>query len=112
MKRREQERNLLDLRPVRLMQHRLEGERVVVLIPRFRSRWMGWYQRLLKNPHLKLQLDDLGTAVWLSCDGEHTVSSIGRLLQDRFGDSVEPVWDRLALFLRQMRAGRLIDLKD
>jgi len=106
------EKNLLDLRPVRLVEHRLEGERVTVLIPKFRSRWMGWLQKRLPKPHLHLQLDGVGSAVWLDCDGQRRVSDIGDRLKARFGDEVEPVWDRLGLFIRKMHEGDLIDLRD
>jgi hypothetical protein len=112
MIRKKDERNLLDLKPVRLVEHLLEGEQVAVLIPRFRSRWMGWLQRRLSRPYVKLRLDSLGTAVWLDCNGDHKVLDIGHRLKRRFGEEVEPVWDRLGLFLRQMRSGKLIDLQD
>jgi hypothetical protein len=102
--------NLLDLKPRRLMSHEMEGDRAVVLIPRFRARWLGWLQRRLRRPHVKLRLDDVGTAFWLSCDGATTLEQIGRTLQARFGEQVEPVWDRLALFVRQMHHGGLLEL--
>ncbi len=85
---------------------------VVVQIPRFRSRWMGWVQRRLKKPCYQLHLDKIGSAVWLGFDGESAVADIGKRLKDRFGDDIEPLWDRLALFIRQMCAGKLIELKD
>jgi hypothetical protein len=94
------------------MEHRVEGDLVVVQIPRFRSRWMGWLQRRLKKPYFQLHLDKIGSSVWLACDGESTVSDIGKRLKERFGDDIEPLWDRLALFIRQMRSGKLIELKD
>ena len=112
MFRKKDPRNLLELRPVRLIEHRMEGDLVVVQIPRFRSRWMGWLQRRLKKPCFQLHLDKIGSAVWLGCDGESTVAAIGKRLQERFGDEIEPLWDRLALFFRQMSAGKLIELRD
>jgi hypothetical protein len=105
-------RNLLELRPVRLMEHRIEGDLVVVQVPRFRSRWMGWFQRRLKKPCFQLHLDKIGSSVWLACDGESTVGDIGKRLKDRFGEEIEPLWDRLALFIRQMRSGKLIELRE
>ncbi len=104
--------NLLDLKPRRLFEHREEDGKVSVQIPRFRSRFMGWYQRRLKRPYLQLHLDDIGSAVWLACDGEHSVGQIGEELKARFGADVEPVWDRLALFVQHMRKGELIALED
>ena len=90
----------------------MEGDLVVVQVPRFRSRWMGWLQRRLSKPFYQLHLDKIGSTVWLACDGESTVGDIGKRLKDRFGDEIEPLWDRLALFIRQMRSGKLIDLRD
>lgn len=105
-------RNLLALRPVRLLDHRLEEDLVVVQVPRFRSRWMGWLQRRMRKPCFQLRLDKIGSAVWLACDGESTVADIGKRLQERFGEEIEPLWDRLAVFMRQMRSGKLIELRD
>ena len=39
------------------------------------------------------------------------VWQIGRILQTRFGERVEPIWDRLALFVHQMQSGQLIELQ-
>jgi hypothetical protein len=105
-------RNLLDLRPVRLLEHRIHEDLVVVQVPRFRSRWLGWFQRRLDKPCFQLHLDKIGSAVWLACDGESTVGDIGKRLKERFGDEIEPLWERLALFMRQMRSGKLIELRD
>jgi hypothetical protein len=104
--------NLLDMVPVRHFTHQLNDDRVVVLIPKYRSRWLGWLQKRLKRPYYRLRLDDVGSMVWLSCDGEKTVADIGDLLQKHFGQKVEPVWDRLGLFVQQMRKGRLIGWKE
>jgi hypothetical protein len=112
MAKKKDSQNLLDLKPVRLMEHLIEGDLVVVQIPRFRSRWMGWLQRRLKKPCFQLHLDKIGSTVWLACDGESTVADIGNRLKERFGEEIEPLWDRLALFIRQMRAGKLIGLRE
>ncbi len=103
--------NLLDLTPVRLFEHRLEEDKVIVLIPKYRSRWMSWLQRRLKRPFYLLHLDEIGSAFWLACDGQRNISAIGARLKERFGEDIEPVWDRLALFVRHMRKGKLIDLR-
>ncbi|MBN2498551.1 MAG: PqqD family protein [Deltaproteobacteria bacterium] len=107
------ERNLLDMRPSRLFAHELrDGDplRVTVQVPRFRSRWMAWLQRRLRRPHVGLHLDPIGSSVWLQCDGQRSVAEIGRALQAQFGQQVEPIWDRLSLFLRALHQGRLIGL--
>ncbi len=112
MRRRKTERNLLDLKPCRLFTHALDGERVTVLVPKYRSRWLQWLQCRLARPFWKLHLDEIGTAVWLECDGQRTVAEIGENLKDEFGEAIDPVWERLPAFLSQMRRGELIELRD
>ncbi len=111
MKRKKTERNLLDLKPLRLFEHKLDGERATVLVPKYRTCWMQWLQRRLARPFWKLHLDEIGTAVWLECDGQRTVAEIGTHLKNEFGEAIEPVWERLPAFLRQMRRSELIDLR-
>ncbi len=101
--------NLLDMRPKRLYGHVSEDDgRVSVQIPRFGARWMRWLQKRLKRPYVLLHLDEVGTAVWLSCDGAKTVHEIGRQLEGRFGEKISPVWDRLPRFIGTLHSGRLI----
>ncbi len=101
------------LRPRRLIGHREEADgRVCLLVPRFRVRWMAWYLRLLRRPNVELRLDAVGSATWLLCDGARSVAEVGAALRARFGEQVEPVGPRLALFLRQLEGGRLLCLED
>ncbi len=99
--------NLLDLTPVRLMEHRLEEDKVIVLIPKYRSRWMGWLQRRLKRPFYLLHLDEIGSAFWLACDGQRNISAIcarvkERLAMLRYGiDDIRVYFDNDLRFLRQ-----------
>jgi hypothetical protein len=106
------DRNLLDLKPVRLMEHTEAEGRVSVLVPRFRSRWLGFLQRRLRKPCVQLHLDEVGSAVWLACDGQRSVGQIGQALQERFGPQLDPIWDRLGLFVRHLHRGQLIALDD
>ena len=66
-------------------------------------------KRFLKNTPVRMHLDDIGASVWRLCDGERNVHQIGASLQERFGERIEPVYDRLAMFLEQMRKNGLIE---
>lgn len=60
-------------------------------------RWM------VKKPYTSdMQLDDLGSLVWLSINGESTVYEIGEILKEKFGKGCEPVYDRLIMFIRYL----------
>jgi hypothetical protein len=109
-----QPRNLLTLRPrpLRGAEEDAAGN-LVVLIPRFGNGRMGrWLMGRAKHKYHRLSLDEVGTHVWRRCDGRTTVESIAASLRERFGDKVEPVYDRLGLFINQMLRARLIELPD
>ena len=50
-----------------------------------------------------VNLDQYGTAVWRLFDGKLTVREIGEILKTRFGDTVEPLYARLAAFLKILK---------
>jgi len=100
----QREVNLLELVPVRNRKwENGEGVVVVILAPRFNNRWL---RKLLlprlKNPFYRISLDDLGSWVWLQCNGSRTVAEIGEDLKKEFGEKAEPVYDRLGGFFRIM----------
>jgi hypothetical protein len=53
-------------------------------------------------------LDEFGSFVCETIDGEKTVFEIGVLLKGRFGPDVEPVYERLESFLRILKNNKLI----
>jgi hypothetical protein len=103
--------NLLELKPQRCKEWERAAENgfAVILIPRFQGAILGKIlQPRLKRPFFKINLDEFGTAVWECCDGNTTVAKIAELLRQKFGADIEPVQDRLGLFIRQLDEGRLV----
>ncbi len=104
--------NLLDLKPVRLVEsERTDDDRVVLLKPKF-----SWgplkklLQPRLKRPYYKIHLDEIGTFVWDHIDGETTVGAMADAALAHFGERIEPVHGRLRTFLMQMERGALIKI--
>jgi len=90
--------NLLDVVFVRSDKVTLEGE--FVIVPVYRSdRGRRLAGRLGLRTTRRVRLDRYGLAVWDLIDGESTVERIGEGLKERFGDSVEPLYPRLARFM-------------
>ncbi|MDR1067900.1 MAG: PqqD family protein [Clostridiales Family XIII bacterium] len=58
-----------------------------------------------------VDLDEFGSFVWSHLDGKRTVYDIGALLSAEFGETIEPVWDRLATFLKMLKNNKLIYYK-
>jgi hypothetical protein len=76
--------NYLNLTPVRLMEEEVGTDNLVVLLlPRFTSNFAKKYivPRLKRAPHIRLKLDQLGSASWLAIDGKRKVGEIAVELQ-------------------------------
>ncbi|HVO76412.1 MAG TPA: PqqD family protein, partial [Candidatus Bathyarchaeia archaeon] len=61
-----------------------------------------------KSPNIKIQLDEIGSEVWLFCDGKRTVGEIAELAKEKFQERIEPCHERLGVFFRQLERARFI----
>lgn len=85
-----------------------EGK-VKVLVPRYGGSRLGrWIARRIGRPHITVNLDDIGSSVWLACDGRSTVQEIASTLETKFGERIAPVHERLGKFFAELERGRLI----
>jgi hypothetical protein len=103
-----------DLTPVHLVAHELgDNKLVTVLIPKFQNKIaVKLFQPRLKHPDIKLKLDELGSAVWLSVDGKKKVGEIAKELVEAFGDKIQPVEERLPKFFTQLYEQKLITFEE
>ncbi len=106
--------NLLDLIPERTHEWiTTDDGKVKILVPKYGRNAVGaWLARHLQQPYIYIQLDDIGTAVWLACDGRATVQQIGQKLQQQFGKNIEPVFERLGMFFKQLEQNKFIKWKN
>ena len=104
--------NLLDYMPVRVVEwEKREDELVTLLRPKFSNKLFKKYLLpRMRQPYYKIYLDTFGSYVWTHCNGSTTIGKIGEKLQQEFGQEVEPVYDRLALYIRQLVKARFITL--
>lgn len=104
--------NLLELIPVRNINWKEEDGLIVLLKPKFKhSLFKKYILPRLKNPYFKVKLDSVGSFIWKHCDGSLTVKEIARGLKDKFGDKIEPLYDRLVLFLQSLEKNHFITYK-
>lgn len=106
--------NFLDLTPMRLYSHEMDAQNnAVILVPRFQGFLSKRVlQPRLKNPYIKLELDELGTSTWLLLDGKLQVRDICRQIRELKGGMAEPVEDRVTRFLSQLFYQNLIVYKE
>ena len=66
-------------------------------------------QRFFHRPRVShIDLDGRGSFVWRQIDGKRTVEKIAEAVKERFGDDAEPLYGRLAEYLRILRNNGLI----
>jgi hypothetical protein len=102
--------NLLDMKPKRLYPFEVEEGRVVVLVPKFSGRFGQWFLLKLRKPNIRVKLDTLGSFVWNHCQGVITVREIADRLKGEFGESAEPVYERVGEFIKRLHRDRLIEM--
>ena len=106
----EMRRRAMALRPQRLLDWQSEPDgSVIILKPKVANPRLARYlSHWLKNPFYRVHLDEVGSFVWRRCDGRHTVEQILGEMRTEFGDSVEPAFERLTLFLARLYRGKFI----
>jgi hypothetical protein len=106
--------NLLDLIPAQNIQSIKNEEGFFVLLkPKYSHPLLVKYLLpRLKNPHYKINLDEVGSFIWSLCDGKNTVKEIGEKLRENFGSRVDPLYERLSLFLQNLEKNRFITFKN
>ena len=60
-------------------------------------------QKLLKKPKVsQLHLEEMGNFIWPLIDGEKSVFDIGQLVKGHFGEDAEPLYPRLAKYIKTL----------
>ncbi len=105
--------NLLELVPVRTISWEKSQEGLVVLLkPKFRHPFLVKHLLpRLRRPHYKIKLDSIGSFAWELCDGNRSVKELAECMSQEFGETVEPIYDRLTLFLQSLEKNRFIHYK-
>ena len=98
--------NLLDVVfwvPDRLL-YEVSDEGVVTVLVKQDHLIQRFFRKLrVKIPeYQRISMDQFGSYTFLQIDGHKTVREIGEELEAKFGDTVQPLYERLSLFLNQM----------
>ena len=66
-------------------------------------------QLFFKRPKYSfIELDEFGTFVWEQIDGKKTIYEIGGKVKERFGAKAEPVYERLAQFIKILHKNHFV----
>lgn len=69
-------------------------------------------QKLLKKPRFsQVHLEKFGSFIWQQIDGTRTVEEIGKQLQAKFGAEADPLYPRIAMYLKSLKDYDFISYK-
>ncbi|HIP74974.1 MAG TPA: PqqD family protein [Thermococcus paralvinellae] len=100
--------NLVPLRNEKVQLRKINGK-YYLLIPMDST--LDFLARKLHGEYRRIELDEIGAYTWELCDGRKTVREIGKFLKARFGDEVEPLYQRLVTFLIELGRRYLVEFK-
>ena len=69
-------------------------------------------QKLFKRPKISyIHLDENGSFVWSAIDGESDILKLGEAVHEHFGEAAEPLYPRLAEFIKILESYKFISYK-
>ncbi|MFO8086389.1 MAG: PqqD family protein [Bacteroidales bacterium] len=104
--------NALDLIPIRNHDHELNDDgKVVLVVPKFEKKWMRkFFIAPARKDHFNVNLDELGSNVWLMIDGNTTTKELANALVKRSPD-IEGPQDRVLSFISMLYEQRYVTFK-
>ena len=58
------------------------------------------FQKFFKKPKITyVHLDETGSFIWPYLDGEMTITELGVIVKEHFGEKAEPLYERLANYI-------------
>ncbi|BEP29988.1 PqqD family protein [Helicovermis profundi] len=84
---------------------------VKIIIPRdgIVDRFVRFFIKTPKK--MEIELDEIGSTVWIAVDGKNSIGDVGNILLDKFGDKIEPLHKRLAEYIVILRNNKFIYLE-
>jgi hypothetical protein len=103
----------LDLIPIRIHNHKAEENgNVTILVPKFKNeKFARFFIPARKSIYISINLDELGSAVWMAMDGKKDTSAICKELSQIFGNKVHPAEERVVKFLTGLYHNKHITFK-
>ncbi len=91
----------------------LENERVILVYPKNFTKFEAWLHKRIGGPEeIRRPLDEIGSKIWLMCDGKFTIKDICTELDEQYHEEVEPVLDRVSKFLEILLKQNLIRISN
>lgn len=113
MKKDKKEENYLDFVPRKSQNFEwiVKDDGIVQIIVERNSLFERIVRKLFFTPeNYKVDLDKIGSFIWLQIDGSKTVYHIAELLKIEFGEDIEPLYKRLLQYINILKNNKFIEL--
>ncbi|MEN8076111.1 PqqD family peptide modification chaperone [Clostridioides difficile] len=86
------------------VEYKVDENRIVTIIEKQDHKIQRFFRKLkFKIPLYKeIDFDEISSEVFLQIDGDKTVKEIGNNLEKKYGDRVNPLYERLLIFLNHI----------
>lgn len=98
----------LNLIPVRNIEFEIENDLVVLLVPKNPKKYEKLFFKKWSSTPNKYDLDEIGSFIWMCCDGINDFELIIEMASNKFQEKIEPAYDRIKLFLDTMSKNHFI----
>ena len=97
--------NFLEKKPVRADIAFSEKNGIVTIEIENKGLFNKIAQKFFKKPRISyIHLDELGSFIWKVLDGEKDIIEIGKLIEKEFGEKANPLYERLAEYIRRLES--------
>ncbi len=70
-------------------------------------------QKLFKKPPVSyVHLDETGSFVWPLIDGEKDITALGKMVDEKFGEKAQPLYERLAKYFQILESYGFVTMKN
>lgn len=103
---------IMNIVPIRSpVRWKIEDGRAVLVYKKNFTRLEKWlYKHLGGTEYIRRPLDEMGTDVWLLCNGRHTVREICDFMRKKYLEKIEPVQTRVWAFIQTLAMRNLLIL--
>ena len=111
----QKEENFLLRTPLRKegLKFEVDEKGIVTLLIENKGFFNRLFQKILKKPKVThIHLDEMGSFIWPLLDGEDNLISLGEKVKEHFGDKAEPLYERLARYIKTLESYKFIEFTD
>lgn len=107
-------KKILNAYPIRApVKWRMEKGKAVIVYAKNFNKLEKRVRAVVGGPeNIRRPLDEVGTDIWLLCDGKHTIFDICQHLDSKHHEKVEPVAKRVTAFLEILLKLNLVSLSN